>query len=318
MKTLEIDYTMDLEFSVPVTDHYFLLRCVPISKGGQVVVCRNLEINPAVNFTSSTDVFENRSYQGRIDEPHTFFSYHSSAKVQVTGHYGIHGFCAPLFKYPTELTRCSDSMRDFLYETFRESELLESIKSRKIKNNQIKDFAQILMTAVHNKIEYTPGVTNVNTSAAQAFDLGKGVCQDYSHIFCSLCREAGIPSRYVAGSSVGEGSTHAWSDFFVPDETYISSEGKKISGRWFGVDCTRNKTADDNYVVLASGRDYSDCKVDVGIFRGAADQKMTVFIKTTEIKTENKKNETNLFVENKNKFEEKIEMLKMKNQQQQM
>jgi len=283
MKTLEIDYKMNLEFSSSVTEHYFLLRCVPISQGCQVVLSRNLEISPNVQIQTFSDVFGNRAYQGFIEKEHTKFSFHSKAKVLVDGKNGIHARCQPLFKYQTELTRCSDEMREFLYKTFENSTLLESVKKKKIKNTRIREFAEILMHAIHKKIEYTPNSTNVKTSASQAFSLGKGVCQDYSHIFCSLCREAGIPSRYIAGVSVGEGQTHAWSDFFIPYDDFVLNDASLIEGRWFGADCTRDKIVDDNYCILSSGRDFEDCKVDVGIFRGNADQTMTVFVKTEEL-----------------------------------
>ena len=282
MKTLEIDYKMSLEFSSPVTEQYFLLRCVPVSQGCQVVVSRNLEITPQTPITTFTDSFGNRVYQGLIEKSHSSFSFHSTAKVLVDGENGIHARCQPYFKYETELTRCSKKMKEFLYETFKDSELLESIKAKKIKNSKIKEFALVLMNAVHQKIKYEPSSTNIKTTAAEAFEKEKGVCQDFSHIFISLCREAGVPSRYIAGVSVGEGATHAWSDFFVPYDDYISNDASLIEGRWFGADCTRNKIADDIYCILSSGRDFEDCKVDVGIFRGNADQIMTVFVKTSE------------------------------------
>ncbi len=282
MKTLEFDYTVTLDFDKPVTDHHFLLRCVPISQGCQVVVARSLAIEPYTVVTTSSDVFGNRAYQGYIASAHSKFSFHSVARVLVDGCNGIHARCPPLYKYGTPLTHCSDEMRYFLYETFKNSDLLSAIKEKHIKNTDIKRFAKILMNAVHNCLIYTPKVTDVNTTASQAFVLGKGVCQDYSHIFCSLCREAGVASRYVAGTTVGEGATHAWSDFFVPYESYLSLNGKEVDGRWFGADCTRNNFITDDYCILSTGRDYSDCKVDAGVFRGNTDQCMSVFVKTIE------------------------------------
>lgn len=321
MTILEIDYTTSLNFSSPVTDHYFLLRCIPASRDGQTVISRNLVITPETSLVTSKDIFGNIAFQGRIDFPHTEFSFHSTASVIIDRKQGCREVCYPFYKYNTPLTHVSEKMKDFLFSVFEGNILEDSVRSKSVSNRDIPLVAEVLMNAVHNCIEYVPCSTTVRTTAEEAFSLGKGVCQDYSHIFCALCREAGIPSRYVAGTSKGEGSTHAWSEFFVPDDKYIQNNGTAMQGHWFGVDCTRNKVVNDTYVSLASGRDYLDCKVDGGIFRGMADQTMTVFVKTHEReikKNINKTDKTNgLFGKNVN-IDEQIKMLKLKNQQQQM
>lgn len=315
MKILEIDYTTKLAFTSPVSDHYFLLRCVPVSKNGQTVVSRNLEITPPVQLVTSKDIFGNISYQGWIDYPHEEFSFHSTATVIVDRKNGCRELCHPFYKYNTELTSASSEMKDFLYSIFDRTLLADCVRNKKIKNCDINIFAEELGNAVYKKIEYTPGVTNVRTTASQAFEMKKGVCQDYAHIFCALCREAGIPARYVAGTSMGEGSTHAWVEYFIPDEDFVSFNGKSMEGKWCGIDCTRNKMADDTYVIFASGRDYLDCKVDGGIFRGMASQNMSVFVTTRE--QEYKKAIINSQQKTK-PLDEQIRMLKIKNQQQQM
>lgn len=321
MNVLEIDYTTTLEFDGPIIDHYFLLRCVPVSRDGQTVVSRNLSITPETPLVTSKDIFGNVAYQGRIDFPHTEFSFHSTATVIVDRENGCREYCHPFYRYNTPLTKVNDEMKEFLYSIFDGNIFEEVVKNKKIRNRDIHLVAEILMEAVHKKIEYVPGATTVKTTAAESFISGKGVCQDYAHIFCALCREAGIPSRYVAGTSKGEGSTHAWSEYFVPDEKFIEYNGKPQQGRWFGVDCTRNKKVDDSYVSLASGRDYLDCKVDGGIFRGMTNQKMTVFVKTKEL--ELRKNQVGLdnsqkLLLNSENLEEQKKLLKLKNQQQQM
>lgn len=283
MKALEIDYTMTLEFSNPVNDHYFLLRCVPVSRGCQTVTSRNLEINPGVPVNCFSDVFGNISYQGYAGENHNVFSFHSTATVITDAASGSREPCPPLYKYSTPLTKCTENMEGFMYGIFEGTKFLDSIKRKRVPKKEIRSVVELLRNAVHSRIEYTPNSTNVKTSAAEAFEAGKGVCQDYAHILCALCRECGIPARYVAGTSRGEGTTHAWTEYFVPDEQFIKKDGTPLSGKWFGADPTRNKFTDDTYVILAAGRDFSDCRVDTGIFRGTADQTMTVFVKTTEL-----------------------------------
>ncbi len=324
MTILEIDYTTSLRFSSPVTDHYFLLRCVPVSRDGQTVISRNLTVSPETPLVTSRDIFGNTAYQGRIDLPHSEFIFHSTASVIVDRKNGCRELCQPFYKYNTPLTRANVEMREFLHSLFRGSILENPVEARKISSRDIPLAAEILMNGVHEKIEYVRGSTTVRTTAEEAFTAGKGVCQDYSHVFCSLCREAGIPARYVAGTSKGEGSTHAWAEFFVPDENYVQDKGLAMQGRWFGADCTRNRMVDDTYVSLAGGRDYLDCKVDGGIFRGMADQEMTVFVKTKEKEFHRNpgpgdiSDSIQIFPEENLSLKEQIEKLKLKNQQQQM
>ena len=52
---------------------------------------------------------------------------------------------------------------------------------------------------VHEHLTYQRGTTGVHTSALEAGEAGKGVCQDYVHLTLLLLREAGVPARYVSG-----------------------------------------------------------------------------------------------------------------------
>lgn len=280
MKTLEIDYTMNLDFSLPASNHYFVLRCVPVSRGCQTVTARKLELSPDTQVLTSRDVFGNVSYRGLIKEPHSKFGFKATATVQVNSENGSRESCLPLYKYPTALTYASDRMKRFLYKTFEGTDMEESVKSACVPRENVRRFASKLMDAVNQVLEYTPGVTSVQTSAKEAFEMGKGVCQDYAHIFCSLSRIAGVPCRYVCGTTEGEGSTHAWVEVFMPDPAIHTKRSIEMPGRWYGYDPTRNKLCDDDYVILAVGRDFSDCQVDRGILCGGADQTQTVFVRT--------------------------------------
>ena len=61
-----------------------------------------------------------------------------------------------------------------------------------------------LSLAVSQAVAYKPGVTDANTTAAEALELGAGVCQDHAHILCAVARTNGIPARYVSGYLLAE------------------------------------------------------------------------------------------------------------------
>ena len=125
------------------------------------------------------------------------------------------------------------------------------------------------MHSLHERLQYVPGSTGVRTTAAEAWQKRTGVCQDYAHILIALCRLDGIPARYAAGLMLGEGASHAWTEVYT-------------DGRWTGLDPTNDCMVTDDYIRIACGRDYGDCAVDRGIFRGNALQTQNVYVKVEE------------------------------------
>lgn len=113
-------------------------------------------------------------------------------------------------------------------------------------------------------------MTSVNTTASEAFEKKQGVCQDYTHIFITLCRMHKIPARYVSDLPVGEGASHAWAEVWV-------------NGKWFGIDPTRNCDADEKYLKFCTGRDFKDCPIEQGVFIGFGSQTQKVFTKVEDV-----------------------------------
>src|SRR5262249_34050763 len=56
-----------------------------------------------------------------------------------------------------------------------------------------------LLARLHSEMNYDPAPTHAATTAAEAFGLKRGVCQDLTHIFLAAARSLGIPARYVGG-----------------------------------------------------------------------------------------------------------------------
>lgn len=62
-----------------------------------------------------------------------------------------------------------------------------------------RELVDALLGAVTGHVSYLPGSTDVTTRAAQAWEVGSGVCQDLSHVLIGALRAAGVPARYVSG-----------------------------------------------------------------------------------------------------------------------
>ena len=51
--------------------------------------------------------------------------------------------------------------------------------------------AESLMRKIHREFKYAPGTTNIRTSASEAFETRRGVCQDFSHIMIAVSARRG-------------------------------------------------------------------------------------------------------------------------------
>ena len=119
------------------------------------------------------------------------------------------------------------------------------------------DLAQRINEHVYAIMRYQNDVTTVETTAAQALILGRGLCQDFAHLMLSICRTAGLPARYVSGHLLGEGGSHAWVEVLLPSEGGLAA---------VGFDPTNNRHPNMDYVVVAVGRDYRDVSPVSGSF----------------------------------------------------
>lgn len=257
MRRLEFYYTTDNEYSYPVSEHDFLLRCIPQELPEQKILKLNLELSPQpTGGNYGIDSFGNRTYTGRLPEGHRFFKYTVSGVSERDDTLIEKSVPLHIYSYASELTMPSGEIYDFF----------DSIK--KTDNALVQ--AVLIREAVYEYMEYVSGVTNVKTTATEALKKGQGVCQDFTHIFLALCRIAGIPSRYVSGLPIGEGASHAWAEIWV-------------NGIWHGIDPTRNCDADEKYLKFCTGRDFKDCPIEQGTFLGMGGQSQTVFTKVNDV-----------------------------------
>lgn len=139
--------------------------------------------------------------------------------------------------------------------------------------------ARDLMARIHADFTYETDSTEVNTPAVQALAQRKGVCQDFAHIMIACWRAMGLPARYVSGyllttpppgqpRLVGSDASHAWVSVYVPD----MPEGE----RWCDFDPTNNRLPGDDYVTLATGRDFADVSPIRGVIHGGAHHTLVV------------------------------------------
>lgn len=247
-------HTALLTFSERVTEHAFSLRATPSEGGGQRVLSARTTVIPSCQLVESVDAFGSRVESGYIGARHDLFVYEATGVVE-TGLPRPPEIGSPLYVYPTALTAADEALR-------RTAELLPPSALG-------PEWIEGLMAVVGQGLRYEVGVTDCQTTASQAWSLGAGVCQDFAHVAIALCRRQGIPSRYVAGLMLGEGATHAWVEACV-------------QGLWVGFDPTNGRLVDERYVKIAHGRDFDDCSLSRGTFRGGASQQTRVSVEVWE------------------------------------
>ena len=130
------------------------------------------------------------------------------------------------------------------------------------------DLAERVHEWAAQAITYQLGITGVQTPAAMALHLGKGVCQDYAHIMLAVLRLVGIPGRYVSGHLLGEGAPHAWVEALVEDANDLGLP------EVVALDPTHHRRAGLNYIPVAVGRDFADVTPTSGTFSGPASGKL--------------------------------------------
>jgi transglutaminase-like putative cysteine protease len=132
------------------------------------------------------------------------------------------------------------------------------------------DRLHALMHRVRDRLDYRPGATDIDTSAAVALAQGFGVCQDHAHLFIAAARVMGIPARYVSGylwtgiDAQPYDASHAWAEAFVPELG------------WLGFDPANRICPTENYIRVAVGLDYSAAAPVRGLRRGPAEESLDV------------------------------------------
>ncbi len=131
--------------------------------------------------------------------------------------------------------------------------------------------AHTLCARVGEAIAYETGETEATTTAAEALEAGKGVCQDHAHVFISAMRSLNVPARYVSGYlfTADEGphaAAHAWAECFV----------KGVG--WVGFDAANGLCPTDSYVRISTGLDARDAAPIRGAVAGVSEEEIDVAV----------------------------------------
>ena len=248
MAFLNYEYKMKIKYSKPVDKCYFTIKSIPADDFRQRNISYEISINPYVQYSEGVDSFGNIQIIGQEPESHSEFEFVIKGLVetyQVNVQGGVNTGKIGMYKYPYGKCIPGEKIMGFVDELSAEMKGLTDEKEK----------CRFIMNQLYERIRYEKGSTEIETTAEEAFANGKGVCQDYAHIFISLLRAFSIPARYVCGLIVGEGQSHAWVEA-VCDGSFIA------------FDPTHNREITDEYIKLGVGRDATDCAINRGVMLG--------------------------------------------------
>ncbi len=102
-------------------------------------------------------------------------------------------------------------------------------------------------------MQYEPGASGEQTTAADSFVARQGVCRDYAHVLIALARASLIPARYVAcyGPDVSP------QDFHAVAEVFLADPAEPTRGEWHLVDATGMAKPSET-AIIGVGRDAAD------------------------------------------------------------
>ena len=232
---LNIEHHTRYIYNEPVNYTIQQLRLTPQNGLGQHVKRWDIKVNG--DLFATQDAYGNITHNLVVDKPHQEILIVAMGEIEtgvevMTQHQNL-----PLSIYmrDTPLTKSSEAINTFAspYKTDNYAQMAS---------------LENMMHALLERVSYIKGATQVTTTAAEAFALGQGVCQDHAHIFIACCRSLGLPARYVSGYLFTEdGSlmqTHAWADVYL------------TNGGWQSFDVSNGCRAGETHVRLATGLDY--------------------------------------------------------------
>ena len=242
---IRISHATTYHYETPPTGVTQLLRLTPRNHDGQYVVDWRIDISDDCILHQHNDAFGNITHSFTAEGPFDKLSIKVDGEVETQDTNGlvngaVERFPPALFLRETDLTHADAAI----------SEFAEAARVSVGKDLDTLALLHELLNGLNREITFDTSPTVVATTAAEAFKLRRGVCQDLTHIFIAAARQLGVPARYIGGhfyradGVTAQDAGHAWV------EAHIENLG------WVGFDPTNGISITDAHVRVAAGLDY--------------------------------------------------------------
>jgi len=270
---LRIDHETRLTYTEPITEAVIELRMAPESNEDQTVLGYRLRVTPPAPVTTYRDGFGNRVDLLNVLAPHREVIVRAISYVRPHRPPAVERLTGLTLAHAREPNLASLEFLKPSRLVGRPEEVESLAESLCRPSAPLREVLQDAMTAVRSRLKYEKRVTTAHSGVDEVLRLGRGVCQDFTHLMIAVCRGARIPARYVSGyvSEPGEIETHAWC------QAWCGPAG------WVDLDPTHGSFAGLAHVATAVGRDYSDVPPNRGVWKGTAAEEMAVAVKVETV-----------------------------------
>lgn len=283
-----IEHITEYVYPAPATEAFSELRLRPRDNHKQRVTRHATSVQPAVTVDSHTDYYGNIVETIAIPFRHSELVVSSVCQVKT---FPLNDAFAGLEDLTiAEARSLYHGKRRELHDFLRPSAFIPFDRAIRTMSQELlpatAGFREALLGLnrhIFSNFRYRPGSTDVTTDVPGFLRQGEGVCQDFSHLMIALCRNAGIPARYVSGyiesdpppgeperrdsRLIGSAASHAWLEVCSPN------------GMWVGLDPTNNMPEGERHVQIGVGRDYADVPPLKGVFKGPNEQTLSVQVR---------------------------------------
>lgn len=274
-----INHSSTYRYTEPVSASHNEVRMTPVTEEGQVTLESRLRIRPLTWSNTYRDYFGTHVTALETSGVHEVLELEAISTVE---RYDVAAEHAPATWEVLRSAPTCDACFEYL-EARPRTELPEGVFAAFADATRDQDperAVDVVVDQVWEHLAYETGHTVATSSASDAWQAGKGVCQDFVHATLGALRHIGVPARYVSGylmpptqEPLGTGvpaESHAWVEWF--DGT-----------RWRGVDPTNRRPVGLQHVTVARGRDYEDVAPFKGVYLGDAEAEVTVAVTITRL-----------------------------------
>jgi transglutaminase-like putative cysteine protease len=274
-------------YGAPVATASHVLRLQPVDRPGQRVLTLTLDVEPApAERADLSDFFGNSLTRIALHTRHDALVLRTAARIEVAPPAIPEPGATPAWESVREEAWASADLSPpapahFLFPS-RRVPIVPDITAYAAESftpaRPILEAGLELACRIKADFAYDPTATDVTTPAERAFQLKRGVCQDFSEIMIAGLRGLGLAAGYISGflrteppegqpRLEGADATHAWVSLWC---------GPAIG--WVGLDPTNAMLAGLDHIVLAVGRDYADAAPVDGVIVAAGDHALDVAV----------------------------------------
>ena len=266
---LRILHLTNYRYDTPATSVTQMLRLTPRNHESQYVAQWRIDVSTDCWLHQHEDAFGNITHAFTTSGSFQQFAVTAEGEIETRDTQGImrgtvERFPPSLYLRETALTRPDGNIAAF------------AASCREEGGDDALQVLHLILERLHRDVAYDTDPTHTATTAAEAFTLKRGVCQDLTHVFIAAARNLGVPARYVGGYFCrGDGISeqdagHAWAEAFIPELG------------WIAFDPANGICSTDAHVRVAVGLDYLGASPLRGAHCGGHGEELSVKVRVAQ------------------------------------